>query len=112
MDLTTIITGFAIFVIRILDVTFGTMRTLSIVQGRTRTAFLLGFVEISLWLLVISSVLPQVLEKPIIGFFYAIGFATGNIVGILIEKKIALGEVAIRIFSKSNGKKISSGCRI
>jgi hypothetical protein len=46
----------------------GTMRTISIVQGRTKIAFILGFFEVSMWLVVISAVVNQILSKPILGF--------------------------------------------
>jgi Na+/alanine symporter len=46
LDLHTFLTGAVVFLFRIVDVSLGTIRTISTVQGRTRTAFLLGFVEV------------------------------------------------------------------
>ena len=46
LDTETLLTGIFIFLARVADVTLGTVRTMSIVQGRTKMAFLLGFVEI------------------------------------------------------------------
>ena len=90
LDLTTIITGILLFFARVVDVSMGTIRTISIVHGRTKMAFFLGFLEIGMWLAVISAVVSKIYERPILGIFYALGFSTGSVVGILIEKKLAL----------------------
>ena len=110
-DLATILLGIVIFVARVTDVSMGTMRTISIVQGRTRIAFLLGFVEVSMWLVIISTVIHRISEKPVLGVFYALGFSTGNVVGILLEKRIAFGHIILRIISTQSGKEIAEKIR-
>lgn len=40
-DVDTLVLGLIIFVARVTDVTLGTLRTVSIVQGRTKMAFFL-----------------------------------------------------------------------
>jgi uncharacterized protein YebE (UPF0316 family) len=110
-DSLTILIGIAIFSARVMDVSMGTMRTISIVQGRTRIAFLLGFIEVSMWLVVISTVINRIAEKPILGVFYALGFSTGNVVGIILEKKVAFGHIILRIISTKSGKEIAEKIR-
>jgi uncharacterized protein YebE (UPF0316 family) len=110
IDAATLLTGLAVFLSRVTDVTLGTMRTISIVQGRTVTAFALGFMEISLWLAVVSVVLNQVMNKPILAVFYALGYSTGNVVGILMERKIAFGTVVLRVITSKNAERMA--CRI
>ncbi|MBD3366949.1 MAG: DUF2179 domain-containing protein [Candidatus Eisenbacteria bacterium] len=95
----TIITGIIIFAARVIDVSLGTLRTISTVQGRTRAAFILGFIEISMWLAVITTIVSDVAERPVLGLFYALGFSTGNVVGILLERRLAFGHVLLRIFT-------------
>ncbi|MGA1875121.1 MAG: DUF2179 domain-containing protein [bacterium] len=111
LDLTTLLTGFLIFLARVIDVTLGTVRTISIVYGRTKTAFFLGFIEVSMWLVVIATVVSKVASKPILGVFYALGFATGNVAGILLEKHLALGHVGLRIISPQGGTKMAEEIR-
>jgi uncharacterized protein YebE (UPF0316 family) len=111
LDFGTIVVGIAIFLARIIDVSMGTMRTISIVQGRTRTAFLLGFVEVSMWLVVISTVVNKIYGKPVLGIFYALGFSTGNVVGIMLERRIAFGHIVLRIISSLNGRKMTDEIR-
>ena len=97
-----LLTGIAIFLARIIDVSLGTLRTISIIQGRTWVSFWLGFGEIIIWLWVISTVIPQIKDIPILAIFYAFGFAFGNMVGIRIEKLLAFGHVIIRVISREH----------
>jgi uncharacterized protein YebE (UPF0316 family) len=105
------ILGIIVFLARIIDVSMGTLRTISIVQGRTKVAFFLAIIEISVWLTVLSAVLPKVLETPLLGVFYAIGYATGNVVGILVEKRLAMGYANLRIITMHYAKEISFALR-
>jgi uncharacterized protein YebE (UPF0316 family) len=110
-DFATILLGIVIFLARVTDVSMGTMRTISIVQGRTRIAFLLGFIEVSMWLVIISTVIHRITQQPILGVFYALGFSTGNVVGIILEKRLAFGHIILRIISTKSGKKIAEKIR-
>jgi uncharacterized protein YebE (UPF0316 family) len=111
MDAHTLILGLVVMLSRVADVTLGTMRTISIVHGRTTTAFLLGFMEVSIWLGVISAVLPNVVEKPVLGFFYAFGFSLGNVLGIKIERYLAFGCTILRVISCRLGETMAETIR-
>jgi len=110
-DISIFITGIVIFFARIVDVSLGTLRTISIIQGRTRVSFWLGFCEILIWLWVISTVVPHIREIPILAVFYAFGFASGNLVGIRLERRLAFGHVIIRITSKKHFKEMADTVR-
>lgn len=105
------LTGMMVFAARVLDVSLGTMRTISIVQGRTLLAFLLGFVEIGIWLGVISTVIAHVRENPVIAVFYALGFATGNVAGIMIERRIAMGSIVIKLIARESAAELARHIR-
>jgi uncharacterized protein YebE (UPF0316 family) len=111
LDITVFLTGVVIFASRIVDVTMGTLRTISIVQGRSWMAFWLGFVEIGIWLSVISTVIYKIKEEPLLGIFYAFGFATGNMVGIRLEKRLAFGHIIIRVISRTQGRQMTEKIR-
>ena len=111
MSVEVVFTGILIFCARVTDVSIGTIRTISIVQGRTRTAFLLGFAEVSLWLVVIATVLNSITSTPVLGLFYALGFSSGNVVGILLERRIAFGTVALRIITSGEREEIATRLR-
>jgi uncharacterized protein YebE (UPF0316 family) len=110
-DLMTLLTGVLIFLARIADVSLGTVRTISIVHGRTKFAFFLGFLEVSLWLVVITTVIGKITDKPVLGIFYALGFASGNAVGIMIERRIAFGNIVLRVISTDHGRDIAEKIR-
>lgn len=111
MTAALIFTGFLVFLARVLDVSLGTIRTISIIQGRTVLAFFLGFIEISIWIGVISAVIGQVQENPILGIFYALGFASGNVVGIMIERRLAMGSIVIKIMARDSAQKLANRIR-
>ena len=64
-----------------------------------------------MWLLVLSAVLPKVIESPVLGVFYAFGFATGNVVGILVEKRLAMGHTNFRVITTKFAKEITNSLR-
>lgn len=112
MSLYILFTGVLVFLARVVDVSLGTLRTISVVNGRSRLAFMLGLIEISIWLVVISTVVTRISEAPVLGLFYVVGFAMGNVVGIFIEKRLALGFVAIRaITMREDGREIADRLR-
>jgi uncharacterized protein YebE (UPF0316 family) len=110
-DIETLLTGLIIFAARIVDVSVGTVRLLAIVSGRTFLAFVLGFIEVSLWLVIIAKVLNEISNKPLLGLFFALGFSAGNAVGIFLDKKIALGHLVLKIFVRGEGKEIADKIR-
>jgi len=42
-----------------------------------------------------------------LGIFYAFGFASGNVVGILVEKRLAMGYINFRIITSKFAKEIT-----
>jgi len=111
MNMNILITGLLIFLARICDVSLGTIRTIVTVQGRTGVAFVLGFLEILIWITVVSAVVHKIKELPILALFYALGFATGNVVGIMVERKIAFGFIVLRVITRDAGKTIADRLR-
>ncbi|MCP4745478.1 MAG: DUF2179 domain-containing protein [Desulfobacteraceae bacterium] len=111
IDTTILLTGMIVLVARIVDVAIGTIRTIVTVQGRTVIAFCLGFVEISIWVTIASTVINQIHEYPLLVAFYATGYATGNVVGILVERKLAFGIVILRVISIKASQAIANSLR-
>ena len=110
-DPSILITGIVVIIARIADVSIGTIRTIVTVQGRTTMAFCLALVEITIWVTVASTVINQIKEQPLLVVFYAFGYATGNVVGILVERKLAFGMTVLRVISRSAGKMIAETLR-
>ena len=94
-----------IFCLRLIDVSLGTVRLIMIGRGRRKIAPLLGFVEVTIWVVAISQVITN-LDNVFNILGYSGGFAAGTLVGMWIEGKLALGHVGISIISTNQGEKI------
>lgn len=86
----------SIFFLRIADVSIGTLRIGFLVRGRPRIAGLLSFFESLVWLVAAAQVLTN-LNSPVQFVAYAAGYATGTMLGVNIERWIAVGDVMMRI---------------
>lgn len=105
-----ILGGLLIFGLRLIDVSMGTVRMLMVVRGRKFLAALIGFFEVMIFLLAISKVVREV------GNFWNVlgycgGFATGTIVGMTLEQRLALGFSVVRIISKTRWLEITQALR-
>jgi uncharacterized protein YebE (UPF0316 family) len=107
----TALAALTIFGLRIADVSLGTLRTISLVQGRTLIAMTLGFFEVLIWIFVIAEVMTAVKDSPVLLVAYAAGFAAGNGVGILIDRRIAMGTEVLRILTSRAGTDIADRIR-
>lgn len=90
---------------RIVDVSLGTMRIILVSKGAKIIAPILGFFEILIWLVAIGQVM-QNLTNVMNYFAYALGFALGNYIGILIEQKLAIGMVVVRIITATDASEL------
>ncbi|PKN76358.1 MAG: hypothetical protein CVU52_05160 [Deltaproteobacteria bacterium HGW-Deltaproteobacteria-10] len=88
-----------IFSARICDVTLDTLRIIYVSRGMKVAAPMIGFFEVLIWLMAISQIF-QNLSNPVCYIAYAGGFAMGNFIGIILEEKMAIGTVVIRIITQ------------
>lgn len=93
-----VIIPFLIFCARLLDVSIGTLRIVFIARGERKIAPILGFFEVLIWIIAMGQVM-QNLSSPLAYLGWAAGFAVGNYVGLVIEQRLALGQVVIRVIS-------------
>jgi uncharacterized protein YebE (UPF0316 family) len=94
-----------IFSLRVVDVSLYTIRLMMVVRGRKGLAWLLAFSQATIYMLAILGVLTNLDNwMNIIG--YAAGFATGNVVGIWLEGKLAIGITHLRVISERRGSRI------
>jgi len=90
-----------IFLARVLDVSLGTIRIVFVSRGLKYFAPVVGFIEVIIWLLAIR-VIMQNLNNFVCYLAYGAGFGMGTFIGILIEKKLAIGRSIIRIITQNN----------
>ncbi|OPY88889.1 MAG: hypothetical protein A4E71_00152 [Smithella sp. PtaU1.Bin162] len=94
-----------IFLARVCDVTLDTLRIIYVSRGMKFLAPLIGFFEVLIWLTAITQIFNN-LTNPIYYIAYAGGFAMGNFIGILIEERMAIGTVVIRIITQKEAREL------
>ena len=99
-----------IFALRVVDMSLDTLRLLFVVRGRKWIAWVLGFCQSVVFVIAITTVLSN-LDNPLNIVGYAAGFATGNVVGMWIEERLAIGHVKLSIVTTGLGASLSAALR-
>lgn len=99
-----------IFALRVSDMSLDTIRVLFVVRGKKGLAWLLGITQSAIFVLAISSVLAN-LNNPLNVIGYAAGFATGNVIGMVIEERLAFGHIQLSIISPKRGAAVAASLR-
>ncbi len=103
-------TTILIFLVRLLSITMDTLRFMLTMRGKQGISWFLGFFESVLFVITVGAVLNDMTNfLYIIG--YAAGFATGNVVGMYIERKLAVGHSHISVISKTKGAEVAVALR-
>ncbi len=110
MDLVTLLGALGIVGLRIADVALGTVRIAMLVRGRPLLAGALSFAESLVWLLAAAQVLSN-LGSPVQFVAYALGYALGTVIGVTIERWIAIGDVLMRVVSRTNTPSVAPALR-
>lgn len=105
-----IILPLLIILARIADQTIGTLRLIFLSKGFRTLTPVLGFFEVIIWLLAVSQIF-QHLDNWLAYIAYGLGFAIGNYIGIVVEQKISLGSVIVRIVPKYDTSELISYLR-
>jgi uncharacterized protein YebE (UPF0316 family) len=99
-----------IFALRVSDMTLDTLRVLVVMRGRKKIAWVLGLFQSMIFVFAIGSVLKN-LDNPLNILGYAAGFATGIVVGMTIEERLAIGHVQLSIISPRRGAALAERLR-
>lgn len=92
---------------RIIDVSIGTMRIILISKGYRLYAGMLGFIESLVWLTATIQIM-QNLDSVFNYVAYAGGFALGTYAGVVVEQKISMGKVMVRIIARKDNSELVS----
>ena len=76
---------------KIIEISIQSLKTCMMVKGQRLKAAGLGFLECTIWGLVISTIIGTLGDNLFLLLFYCIGYAAGLFLGSTIENKIALG---------------------
>ncbi|HLE51130.1 MAG TPA: DUF5698 domain-containing protein [Anaerolineales bacterium] len=99
-----------IFALRVADMSLDTLRLLFVMRGRKGIAWLLGFCQSAIFVIAITTVLNN-LDNLLNVIGYAAGFATGTVIGITIEERLAIGHTHLRVISSRRGAAIAERLR-
>ena len=105
------LTGAAlIFALRVIEMSIGTLRIMYVMRGRKFLVWVLGFLQSGIYVVAIGSVITN-LDNPLNYIGYAAGFSTGNVVGMYLEGKLAVGFTRLHIISPRRGAAIAERLR-
>lgn len=93
-----VIMPFLIFIARVCDVSINTLRVMFVLNGKKTIAPVLGFFEALIWLLAISQIIQNI-DNYLSYVAFAGGFAAGTYIGMVIEEKLAIGRVLVRVIT-------------
>lgn len=100
----------SIFVARLINEAIGTLRIMFLSRGNRVVAPILGFIEVLMWIIIIGQIM-QNLNNVFCYIAYAGGFAVGNLVGMLIENKLAMGITLIHVITRKNTVELQKNLR-
>lgn len=97
---------------KIIEITIQSLKTCMMVKGQRLKAAGLGFVECTIWGLVISTIIGTLGDNILLLGFYCFGYAVGLFLGSTLEGKIALGTSNLQLIANDeNTEKITSYLR-
>jgi uncharacterized protein YebE (UPF0316 family) len=102
--------AFIIFIVRVLNMALDTVRMLTVMRGMRTITWILGILQTVLFVVALGSVMND-LNNPIKIIAYSVGFATGNVIGMNIEKRLAFGFVNMTIISSLRGQELANKLR-
>src|SRR4030065_2947253 len=95
-----------VFFARVTDVSLGTLRIIFISRGKRNLAPMLGFVEVFIWITIVSQIVSH--AHNILAYLaYAAGFAAGAYVGMYIEDRLAIGTQIVRVIVQKDSKELT-----
>ena len=99
-----------IFILRIFTLAVYPLRIKMIANGKKTFVWLLAVFQASVFIITFIAIISE-LNNWLKMSSYAAGFATGNVVGMIIEEKIAMGYTLLRIISPGRGAEITEKIR-
>ena len=95
-----------IYFARIIDVSIGSIRTITIVRGKSIVSAILAFIETIIWFLVAKEALLNGINSIIIPIVYSLGYATGTLIGTYISNNFLDSLIGVQVITKKNNTKL------
>lgn len=107
----TIVLCILIFCSRIVDVSLGTIRTTIVVKGKSLIGSLIGFVEVTVWFVVVEQVLSMADNNLLIIISYALGFSAGTYIGGKLTNVLFKSKLGIQIITSNKSQELVNALR-
>lgn len=101
----SVLIALLIFTVRVISTSLDTLRLILTLRSNKFWVWMLGFFNSAIWVLTFAFVLADI-DNIVNVVVYAAGFATGNVVGMWLEDKLAIGIAEIRVISPNWGAAI------
>lgn len=106
------LTYILIFLGKTTEMIINTIRIKVMSRGYKILGALFGMLEVTLWLVIVSTVVSNIQDDPIKAIFYVTGFGFGIYMGSLLEDKMAIGNIRVEIIvPKEDGEIIAKHLR-
>lgn len=92
---------FAIFIGEMIYLVMDTLYVMSLGNGKRLMAAGLGFVKIVFWVCVTGSIITDITSDPLKIVVYCIAHSLGLLIGMTIEKRMAVGLMSLYVLSGS-----------
>lgn len=99
-----------IFTLRVADISLYTLRFLMVMRGRKFLSWIFSFVKSLIFILTLKLVLSDMGDWQKM-LAYSIGFATGLVLGMWIEERLAIGYSHLRVISSRKGAALAINLR-
>ena len=93
---------------KIIEISIQSLKTCLMVKGQRFRAACLGFVECTIWGLVISTIIGSLGDNLMLLAFYCTGYATGLFIGSTLEGKLAFGTSNIEVIANEENTRLIS----
>jgi uncharacterized protein YebE (UPF0316 family) len=100
-----------ILILRTIDVSLGTLKTIFIIEGRNFLAPSLGFVEATIYVIA-ATIVFQDLGNPIKILGFGLGFSLGTANGMYWAQRLGLGSVTVRLFKSGDSDDLVDALRV
>jgi len=94
-----------IFFTKIIDVTFSTLGVIFTIRGYKKLSAVMSLFEISVYLFAINQIIEN-FTNTLYYISYAIGYAMGTYMGMLVEEKLSIGFLSLRVVTGKNPEAI------
>jgi uncharacterized protein YebE (UPF0316 family) len=99
-----------IALLRICDVSLGTLRSIFVIQSRKYIAAMIGFFEVLIWIYAMRYIVNH-MDNEINLIGYAGGFALGTFLGVSLEQSLGFSHIQINVISRQKAQLIIDGLR-